>query len=85
VSQRYGLPLPDKGIALLYLLCFTLCRIVCLCKVLLVLLWPKTQGPNNLTNVSALTFVDYSLSATCFGYAGSSSGSFQDLTLVTEL
>jgi hypothetical protein len=60
--------------------------VVLLLLLLLLLLCPLTeQIPNKETKVPVLTFVYYSVSATtCFVPAGSSSGSFHGITLVTE-
>jgi hypothetical protein len=47
--------------------CMSLCGIIA---------WPSTQRiPNKWTNITALTFVYYSVFATCFYLAGWSSGS----------
>jgi hypothetical protein len=40
---------------------------------------------NKQTNVTVLTFIYYSVSTTCFDPAGSSSGSFHNISLVIEL
>jgi hypothetical protein len=66
----------------IFLTFITLCFLISY----IAILWPvNVTNSKQKTNVTVLTFVYYSVSATCFDPAGSLSGRFHDVTPVIEL